>query len=134
MAETIKFELVSPSAKLASTEAVSVTVPAAEGDLTAMPRHAPFLSALRPGVIVVTGEGGESRYVVTAGFVEVTPSEVGVVAEDAAEAASVTGDWMATRIEAAEKALGEMGEGDERRTAAAQHVADLTTLKGVLGV
>ncbi|MEM9782275.1 MAG: ATP synthase F1 subunit epsilon [Pseudomonadota bacterium] len=134
MAETIHFELVSPSARLAALDAEAVTVPAAEGDLTAMPSHAPFLSALRPGVVTVNASGGETRYVVTGGFVEITGSEVGVIAEDAAEAEKVDAAWIETRAEAADKALEGLAVEDERYQPAAQLAADLRQLKDVLGV
>ena len=56
MAETLHFELVSPERKLVSTAATQVQIPGAAGDFTAMPKHAPFLTTLRPGVVKVVGE------------------------------------------------------------------------------
>ena len=49
MAETMQFDLVSPERQLASLAADAVGIPGAEGDLTAMADHAPFLTTLRPG-------------------------------------------------------------------------------------
>ncbi|MEL6773952.1 MAG: ATP synthase F1 subunit epsilon [Pseudomonadota bacterium] len=134
MAETIHFALVSPSSKLADAQAEAVTVPAVEGDLTAMANHAPFLSALRPGVITVTGGDKPGRYVVTGGFVEILPTEVGVLAEDAAPAEAVDQAWIDERIDAAEKAIEALGEDDERRPAAMQALADLRFLPQLLSV
>ncbi|MEM6488709.1 MAG: ATP synthase F1 subunit epsilon [Pseudomonadota bacterium] len=134
MAETIHFELVSPTAKLAATEADSVTLPAAEGEMTAMASHAPFLSALRPGVITVSAKGGEARYVVTGGFVEVTPGEVGVIAEDALEADKVERAWLDAQAEAAEAAAADMADDDERKLAAAQRAMDLRALPALLNL
>ncbi|MEM6972156.1 MAG: ATP synthase F1 subunit epsilon [Pseudomonadota bacterium] len=134
MAETIHFELVSPSARLAAVEADAVTVPAAEGDLTAMPMHAPFLSALRPGVVVVSSGGAETRYVVTGGFVEITNEQVGIIAEDAAEADKVDAAWIDSRTEAADKALEDLTVEDERYQPAAQLAADLRQLKEMLSI
>ena len=51
MADTLQFDLVSPERKLASVEATSVQIPGMDGDFTAMPNHAPFLTTLRPGVV-----------------------------------------------------------------------------------
>lgn len=134
MAETLKFELVSPAKRLADADATAVSVPAIEGDLTAMPRHAPFLASLRPGVITVEADGGTERYVVTGGFVEILPDSVGVIAEDAAEAEMVDRDWVEIRVEAAEKAIEAMDESDERKLGAVQALADLRLLPTLLNL
>ena len=76
MADTLKFELVSPERKLASADAQSVTVPGIAGDMTAMPNHAPFLTTMRPGVVTVRDGASETDYVVTGGFAEVSPEAV----------------------------------------------------------
>lgn len=107
MAETMKFELVSPERKLASADAQSVTVPGMAGDLTAMPSHAPFLTTLRPGYVTVREGGAESSYFVTGGFAEISPEAVSVLAEEAIEAAEVTRAWIETKVEAFEKAAAE---------------------------
>ncbi|MEO1316372.1 MAG: ATP synthase F1 subunit epsilon, partial [Pseudomonadota bacterium] len=94
MADSMNFEIVSPEARLATMEAQSVTVPGAEGELTAMPMHAPFLTALRPGVVTARSGAGAERYVVTGGFVEITNEQVGVIAQDAAKAGDVDRAWI----------------------------------------
>lgn len=132
MAETMNFEIVSPEARLAAMDAESVTVPGAEGELTAMPAHAPFLTALRPGVVTARSGGSEHRYVVIGGFVEITGEEIGVVAQDAADADDVDRAWIDTRIEAAEKAVEAATEA--RRTAEAQRLADIRQLAAELGL
>ncbi len=83
MAEMMQFDLVSPERKLASGQVRAVQIPGAEGDLTAMPEHAPTITTLRPGVLVTEGAEGEARYVVTGGFAEITPEATSVLAERA---------------------------------------------------
>ena len=83
MADMMQFDLVSPERKLASVQARAVQIPAAEGDLTAMPDHAPLITTLRPGVLVVDSAEGETRYAVTGGFAEITPGATSVLAERA---------------------------------------------------
>ena len=87
MAETLKFELVSPERKLASVEAEAVTIPGMLGDLTAMHNHAPFLTNLRPGYVVVRNGSSEDGYFVTGGFAEISENTVSVLAEEAVEQA-----------------------------------------------
>ncbi len=83
MADTMQFDLVSPERKLASGAVRAVQIPGTEGDLTAMPDHAPMITTLRPGLLTTEGPEGDSRYVVTGGFAEITPEGTTVLAERA---------------------------------------------------
>lgn len=72
MADTMQFDLVSPERSLLSTQVKSVQIPGADGDLTAMPNHAPLITTLRPGILTVeTADGGTRQFVVTGGFAEI---------------------------------------------------------------
>ena len=83
MADTMQFDLVSPERSLLSTQVKSVQIPGADGDLTAMPNHAPLITTLRPGVLTVeTADGGTKQFVVTGGFAEIGES-LSVLAERA---------------------------------------------------
>lgn len=70
MADTMQFDLVSPERSLASLEVSSVQIPGADGDMTAMPNHAPLITTLRPGILTVETEKGTEEFVVTGGFAE----------------------------------------------------------------
>ena len=71
MANTMQFDLVSPERRLASLEVSAVQIPGADGDLTAMPGHAPVITNLRPGILKVQAPSGNKDYVVTGGFAEI---------------------------------------------------------------
>ena len=71
MANTMQFDLVSPERRLASLEVTAVQIPGADGDLTAMPGHAPVITNLRPGILKVESPEGSTDYVVTGGFAEI---------------------------------------------------------------
>ena len=51
MADTFKFELITPERMVLSADASQVLVPGFEGEFTVLPGHAPVISALRPGVV-----------------------------------------------------------------------------------
>ena len=68
---TMQFDLVSPERRLASLEVTAVQIPGADGDLTAMPGHAPVITNLRPGILKVESPSGNTDYVVTGGFAEI---------------------------------------------------------------
>ena len=90
MADTVQFDLVSPERMLASARVTAVQIPGADGDMTAMPDHAPTITTLRPGLLVTEGPDGTAEYVVTGGFAEITAKGISVLAERAIPKAEVT--------------------------------------------
>ena len=71
MADKLIFELVSPSALLASEEVDMVVVPGADGDFGVLAGHAPVLSNLRAGVVDIHNDGQVTKSLfVEGGFAE----------------------------------------------------------------
>jgi len=80
----VEFELVSPERLLLSEPVEMVVVPGEEGDFGVLHQHAPFISAVRPGVIKVHNGGKVTEQIfVSGGFAEVTPARCTVLAEQA---------------------------------------------------
>ncbi|MDR6266104.1 MULTISPECIES: ATP synthase F1 subunit epsilon [Rhodobacterales] len=113
---TMQFDLVSPERKLASLEASEVEIPGADGDFTAMPDHSPLLTTLRPGVLKVKAGSDVTEYVVTGGFVEVSPTATSVLAEMAVPKADASADFINGLVDDAQKAA-EILTGPERDVA-----------------
>ncbi|MEL7345687.1 MAG: F0F1 ATP synthase subunit epsilon [Pseudomonadota bacterium] len=138
MADTVQFDLVSPERLLASTQAKEVQIPGVEGDMTAMPDHAPLITTLRPGVLKVSGSDGDASYVVTGGFAEINASSISVLAERAIPQSEVTQEQFAemmgeanARLEKAQAAdSAEPGQVDD----AAKFVADMAALGAEIGM
>jgi F-type H+-transporting ATPase subunit epsilon len=65
-------------------EADMVLVPAAEGEMGVLPHHAPVLTTLGFGELVVRKGRGEERFAIYGGVVDVRPDKVVVLAETAA--------------------------------------------------
>jgi F-type H+-transporting ATPase subunit epsilon len=79
---TFQFDLVSPERMLFSGEVEQVDVPGAEGDFGVLAQHAPLVSMLRPGILVIIRPGaGPLRVVVGGGFAEVSPTGLTILAE-----------------------------------------------------
>ena len=88
--DKVEFELVSPERLILSQAVDMVVVPGAEGDFGVLPRHAPLISTLRPGVIrVFEGREVKNRIFVAGGFAEVTPERCTVLADEAVPLASL---------------------------------------------
>jgi F-type H+-transporting ATPase subunit epsilon len=126
MADTMQFDLVSPERRLASGAAKSVQIPGAEGQLTAMPDHAPLITTLRPGIVRVEMADGVKSFAVVGGFAEITPEGVSILAERAyAEGQGDKAEIDALLEEARAKAA---GAPPEHRDVAELFVADLVDL------
>src|SRR5438093_11882463 len=78
---TFHFDLVSPEKLLFSGEVDQVDVPGIEGEFGVLAGHAPLVTTLRPGILVIHGEGGALRVVVNGGFAEVGPTGLTVLAD-----------------------------------------------------
>ena len=101
-----EFELVSPERLLLSEPVDMAVIPGSEGDFGALPRHAPMITGVRPGVIEVHENGKvEKRIFVAGGFAEVNETRVTVLAEEAIPVSELTGEFVVNRIRAAEADL-----------------------------
>ena len=132
MADTMQFDLVTPERKLASVPAREVRIPGADGDLTAMPDHAPLITTLRPGVLTVVTAEGTTSYAVTGGFAEISSAGTSVLAERAMPVGEVTAASVEELIAEATRAAAAVPA--EGRDAADKLVADMQALKGALGL
>ncbi len=74
--------IITPEKTLFSAEASMVTIPGTEGEFGVLPRHAPFISSLKPGTITIdTADGKQQKIEVTGGFAEVVPERCTILAE-----------------------------------------------------
>lgn len=81
MAETIRFEFISQERIVYQDDVNMVVAPGESGVLGILPRHAPLMSVIVPGEVVVYKEGEEPRYfAVGGGFIEVRPDKVTLLA------------------------------------------------------
>ena len=75
--------IISPEASVYDGEADSLVVPAFDGEVGILPRHAPLMTLLGHGRLTVRTGGGERMFDVQGGFVQVVNDTVSVVAEHA---------------------------------------------------
>ncbi len=130
MANTMQFDLVSPERSLASLAATAVQLPGADGDMTAMPDHAPTITTLRPGILKVDAPEGTSEYLVTGGFAQINGDGLSVLAEKAIPVAEVTRSHLDDLIADARASHDAAKEGDDQSIVdeAAKLLADMEAL------
>jgi F-type H+-transporting ATPase subunit epsilon len=82
--------MLAPDHSLFQGRVRSLVAPGAEGSFGVLARHAPLVAQLATGVLSVTGEDGEtSLFAVHAGFLEVEPDGVTILADTAEAAAEI---------------------------------------------
>ena len=116
---TLQFELVSPERVLFSGGVDAVVLPATEGDMTVLPGHAPVMTALKTGFLVITDRpGGGRRVLVRGGFADVGPRGLTVLAERALPQEEISQEVLDREILQAEMAY------DATNDPAAKHAAE----------
>ena len=137
MAETMQFDLVSPERSLMSAQVKSVQIPGADGDLTAMPNHAPTITTLRPGILKVETEKGVQEFVVTGGFAQIGES-LSVLAERALPRGDVDQAAFDALFDEAQAAYSQTKETFKNEPGpvddAAKLLADMVAVGGEIGL
>ena len=128
MADTFKFELITPERMVLSADAAQVLVPGFEGEFTVLPGHAPVISALRPGVVdAALADTRKVRVFVKGGLAEVGADRVTVLAERAIPVEAMDAATVAAELQTAEAELAAASD-DAARLAASAAVERLKAM------
>ncbi len=123
MADLLHFELVSPERLLRSGEVYMVVVPGTEGDFGVLVGHAPLMSTIRPGAIMVYPAGMNDvpeRIFIDGGFAEVGANGLTILAESATPVGEIDVEATAVALAGAREALRSASGELAVKTAAAQ--------------
>ena len=132
MMATFHFDLVSPEKVLFSGEVSQVDVPGSEGDFGVLAAHAPLVTTLRPGILVIYSERDAQRIVVVGGFAEVGPAGLTVLANLAVPVDEFDVAELAGVIKDTEEDVADETEG-WKRDKLAQKLDRLKALQAALG-
>ena len=103
---TIRCDIVSAEAEIFHGEAELVVATGEQGELGIAPKHAPLITRLKPGKVVVTLPGGEKLdFAVSGGILEVQPQVVTVLADTAMRAQDIDEASVKAAKEEAERVL-----------------------------
>ena len=102
----LQVEIVSAERALYSGEVTMLVAPATMGEVGILPRHAPMLTSLKPGILKLVKDGGEEEFIYVAGGVlEVQPDKVTVLADVAERGEDLDEVRVNEAREAAEQAI-----------------------------
>jgi F-type H+-transporting ATPase subunit epsilon len=111
MTTTIRCDIVSAEEEIFHGEVTMVVASGEMGELGIAPRHAPLITRLKPGKVVLTLADGERKYiVVSGGILEVQPQVVSILADTAIRAENLDEAKVRAAKEEAERVLANRGE------------------------
>ena len=106
MSSTIRCDIVSAEAEIFHGEATLVVATGELGELGIAPKHAPLITRLKPGKVVVTLASGEQLdFAISGGILEVQPQVVTVLADTAVRASDIDEAQVRKAKEEAERVL-----------------------------
>ena len=108
---TIRCDIVSAEAEIFQGEATLVVATGEMGELGIAPRHAPLITRLKPGKVVVTqADGQKLDFAISGGILEVQPQVVTILADTAIRADEIDEEKVRKAKEEAERVLAGRGE------------------------
>jgi F-type H+-transporting ATPase subunit epsilon len=81
MMATLRLEIITAERQVLADDIDILVAPGIEGELGILPHHAPLMTMLQPGELLIKKDGEETYMVVTGGFLEVRPDKVIVLAD-----------------------------------------------------
>jgi F-type H+-transporting ATPase subunit epsilon len=133
MSHTIRVEVVSAEAEIYSGEATMVVATGEIGELGITPRHAPLITRLKPGKVVVTQSNGEKVdiSITGGGILEVQPQVVTVLADSAIRSEDIDEAAALAAKQEAEDALANRTDAVEIAEAQAKLAEAITQLQAL---
>lgn len=131
--KTLLVEIAEVSRLIFSGPCTRLVAPAAYGEVCILPRHAPFLTKLLPGVVQLQTEAGERQsFFLSGGFMEVKDSVVSVLADQMLRSEEIDKNAALAAKEAAETVLHRshlFSERDRAKVELAKALAQLRVLE-----
>jgi len=111
MASSFRCDIVSAEEEIFHGEATLLVATGEIGELGIAPKHAPLITRLKPGKVVVTLPSGEQLdFAVSGGILEVQPTVVTVLADTAIRAQDIDEAAVREAKESAERIIANRGE------------------------
>ena len=132
MASTIRCDIVSAEAEIFHGEAELIVATGELGELGIAPKHAPLITRLKPGKVVVTLPGGEKLdFAISGGILEVQPQVITILADTAVRAQDIDELAVLKAKQEAERVIANRGEAMEIAEAQAKLVEATVQLQAL---
>lgn len=125
-------ELITSEGSAFSGEAVSVTLPSGDGEITVLGKHVPLVSTVLPGTVIVRTADDEQFFAVTRGVVQVGGDAIRIISDIADKAESLEEEAIELAKKRAEDLLSarrtDSEEFADARATLEREIARITTI------
>lgn len=104
MKNNFLLEIVTPEKLVFSKQVKEVVVPTVNGDITILAKHAPLISMIIPGKIIITTIDNHDIYITYGGFAQITNNVATLLLDSVTHLDALDDASLESRIEAAQHA------------------------------
>ena len=112
-------EIVTPERKVFSGDVENVYLPGSEGELGALPGHAPLVTGVSPGELRYKVDGKIEELAIGSGFAEVTQEKITILADLAVSDSEIDEKKVEEAMKRAEESLAKIDSSDNAEEVAA---------------
>ena len=106
---TMRLEIITAERQVYADDVEMVVAPGMEGQLGILAHHAPLMTALQPGEILIRKDGEDSYLAVTGGFMEVIGNTVTILADACEHSEEIDEDRAQAAVERARERQSQQG-------------------------
>ena len=108
---TMRLEIITAERQVYADDVELVVAPGIEGQLGILAHHAPLMTALQPGEILIRKDGEDSYLAVTGGFMEVIGNTVTILADACERSEEIDEDRAQAAVDLAKEQQSQQGAG-----------------------
>ena len=102
---TMLLEIITAERQVYGDEVELVVAPGVDGQLGILPHHAPLMTMLQPGEVLIRKDGADDFLAVTGGFMEVIGNTVTILADACERSEEINEDRATQAVERAQERL-----------------------------
>ena len=108
---TMRLEIITAERQVYADDVEMVVAPGIEGQLGILAHHAPLMTALQPGEILIRKDGEDTYLAVTGGFMEVIGNTVTILADAAEHSEEINEERAQAAVDRAREQQSQQGAG-----------------------
>ena len=108
---TMRLEIITAERQVYADDVELVVAPGMEGQLGILAHHAPLMTALQPGEILIRKDGEDTYLAVTGGFMEVIGNTVTILADAAEHSEEIDEERAQAAVDQARERQSQQGSG-----------------------
>ncbi len=102
----IRLEIITAEREVYADDVDVLVAPGLEGQLGILPHHAPLMTVLQPGELMIRKDGEETYLAVTGGFLEVIGNKVTILADACEHSQEIDEERAQAAVDRAREELG----------------------------